>query len=80
MIAKLNQRIDVATSHAGRNFQAQCPDALLGTLVERVCRFLERYPLSPTAGEDVAPPRLSGRSLSGDRDVLAAKQRHAGDS
>jgi hypothetical protein len=60
MIAKLNQRIDVATSHAGRNFQAQCPDALLGTLVERVCRFLERYPLSPTGGEDVAPSAAIG--------------------
>lgn len=60
MIAKLNQRIDVATSHAGRNFQAQCPDALLGTLVERVCRFLERYPLSPTGGEDGAPSAAIG--------------------
>ena len=60
MIAKLNQRIDVATSHAGRNFQAQCHDALLGTLVERVCRFLERYPLSPTGGEDVAPSAAIG--------------------
>lgn len=62
MIAKLNQRIDVATSHAGRNFQAQCPDALLGTLVERVCRFLERYPLSPTGGEDIAPSVAVGET------------------
>lgn len=68
MIAKLNKRIDVATSHAGRNFQAQGPDALCGTLVERVCRFLERYPLSPTDGEDIVPPigaialRQSGRA------------------
>jgi hypothetical protein len=60
MIAKLNQRIDVATSYAGRNFQAQCPDALLSTLVERVCRFLERYPLSPTDGDDVAPSAANG--------------------
>jgi hypothetical protein len=55
MIANVNERIDVATSHAGRNFQAQCPDALSGTLVERVCRFLERYPLSPTDGKDIVP-------------------------
>jgi hypothetical protein len=60
MIAKFNKRIDVATSHAGRDFQAQCPDALRGTLVERVCRFLERYPLSPTDGEDVVPSTAIG--------------------
>ena len=60
MIANLNKRIDVATSYAGRSFQAQCPDALRGTLVERVCRFLERYPLSPTDGEDVVPSASTG--------------------
>jgi hypothetical protein len=60
MIAKFNERIDVTTSHAGRNFQAQCSDALRGTLVERVCRFLERYPLSPTDGEDVVPSAAIG--------------------
>jgi hypothetical protein len=60
MIANLNKRIDVATSHVGRNFQAQCPDALRGTLVERVCRFLERYPLSPADGEDIVASASSG--------------------
>jgi hypothetical protein len=60
MIANLNKRIDVATLHAGMNFQAQCSDALRGTLVERVCRFLEGYPFLPTDGEDVVPSAAIG--------------------
>ena len=60
MIAEFNKPVDVATSYAGRNFQAQCPDALCGTLVERVCRFLEGYPFLPTDGEDVVPSAAIG--------------------
>ena len=60
MIAEFNEPVDVATSYAGRNFQAQYPDALRGTLVERVCRFLERYPFSPTDGEDIVPSASIG--------------------
>jgi hypothetical protein len=60
MIAEFNKPVDVATSYAGRNFQAQCPDALCGTLVERVCRFLEQYPFSPTDGEDIVPSASIG--------------------
>jgi hypothetical protein len=55
MIANFNQRIDAAASRAGMwNVRAQYDDAYRGSFVDRVCSFLEQYPLSRADEEDGA--------------------------
>jgi hypothetical protein len=47
MIANFNQRTDAAPSKAEIwNVQAQYHEAYRGSFVDRVCSFLEQYPLS----------------------------------
>ena len=59
MIADFNKRPGVAVSEADIwNVRAQYHEAPRGSLVERVFRFLEQYPLSDASGEDFALPRL----------------------
>ncbi len=59
MIADFNKRPDVAVSEAGMwNVRAQYHEAPRVSLVERVFRFLEQYPLSDASGEDFAFPRV----------------------
>ncbi len=59
MIADFYQRTGAAASEAGMwNVRAQYREAPRGSLVERVFRFLEQYPLSDASDEDVALPRV----------------------
>jgi hypothetical protein len=55
MIANFNQRTDAASSKAEIwNVQAQYHEAYRGSFVDRVCSFLEQYPLSHADDEGVA--------------------------
>jgi hypothetical protein len=56
MIANFNKRSGVAASEAGMwNLRGQYHEASRGSFVERVCSFLEQYPLSRADDEDVVP-------------------------
>jgi hypothetical protein len=55
MIADFDQRTDAAVSEAGMwNVRAQYHEASRSSFVERICSFLERYPLSAADDEDRA--------------------------
>jgi hypothetical protein len=55
MTANFNQLTSVATSESGMwSVGAQCHESSRGSLVERVCRFLEQYPILHAEDEDVA--------------------------
>jgi hypothetical protein len=58
MIANFNERTEAAISETGmRNALAQRQEVHRGSLVERVCSFLEQYPLSLADG--AGAPSLS---------------------
>ena len=53
MIVKFNGRTGVGTSEIGTwKGLARCQEVSRGSLVERVCNFLEQYPLSRADDED----------------------------
>jgi len=55
MIADFSQRADAAASEAQMwNVRAQYHEASRGSFVERVCSFLEQYPLSHARDENGA--------------------------
>jgi hypothetical protein len=55
MIADFNKHICVAVSEVGTwNVRAQYHEASRSSFVERICSFLERYPLSAADDEDRA--------------------------
>jgi hypothetical protein len=55
MIANFNRRPDAVALEAGMwNVRTQRYEASRGSLVERVCRFLEQYPILHAEDEDVA--------------------------
>jgi len=54
MIANFNQRTDATASEAQIwNVRAQYHEAYRGSFVDRVCSFLEQYPLSHADDEGV---------------------------
>ena len=64
MIADFNERPAVPASQTGVERPRQCHQGLRGTLVERVCSFLDRYQLSHSDGEGNTPSsRLGHRGL-----------------
>ena len=53
MIVNFNERTGVGTSEIGTwKGLARCQEVSRGSLVERVCNFLEQYPLSRADDED----------------------------
>jgi hypothetical protein len=64
MIADFNQCTGAAASEAGMwNVRAQYHEASRGSFVERVCSFLEQYPLSHAGDEDITPSVTHRRAL-----------------
>ena len=55
MVANFNKHTSVATSESGMwSARARCHEVSRGSLVERVCSFLEQYPFLHADEEDVA--------------------------
>ena len=55
MIANFGEHIAVPTAKTGLwTVRTQYYEVPRGTLVERVCNFLERYPLPPAGGRDIS--------------------------
>ena len=66
MIISSDKRLDVANSEAVMwSVREQYREAFSYTLVERVCSFLESYPLSPGRGERIAPAS-AGTTMPGE--------------